>query len=95
MKIRLDLTKDRLHLLLMAREVLQSYSDKFFAFADVNCTTRANVDDKISPFSSKQALLDILKDFEMKEANSEAHSKSVETVIEESAKKEESENNNE
>ena len=94
-KIRLDLTKDRLNLLLMAREVLQSYSDKFFAFADVNCTTRVNIDDKISPFSSKQDLLDLLKDFETKEADSEAHSESEETVIEESTENEESENENE
>ena len=91
MKIRLDLTKDRLNLLLMARELLQSYSDKFFAFADVNCTTRVNIDDKISPFSSKQDLLDLLKDFETKEADSE----SEETVIEESAENEESENESE
>ena len=58
----------------MAREVLKSYSDKFFAFADVNCTTRVNIDDKVSPFSSKQDLLNLLKDFEKKKADSEAPS---------------------
>ncbi len=79
----------------MAREVLQSYSDKFFEFADVNCTIRGNIDDNISPFSSKQDLLDLLKDFQTKEADSEAHSESEETVIEERAENEESENENE
>ena len=94
-KIRLDLTKDRLNLLLMAREVLKSYSDQFFAFADVNCTTRVNIDGKLSPFSSKQDLLDLLKDFEMKEADGEAHSEIEDTENEESAGKEESEDENE
>ena len=78
-----------------ARSDKRSYSDKFFGFADINCTTHVNIDDKISPFSSKQDLLDLLKDFETKEADSEARCESEETVIEESAENEESENENE
>ena len=79
----------------MAREKLKSYSDQFFAFADVNCTTRVNIYGKLSPFSSKQDLLDLLKDFEMKEADGGLHSESKETENEEGAGKEESEDENE
>ena len=53
-KMRLDLTKDRLNLLLMAREVLKSYSDQFLAFADVNCTTRVNIDGKLRSLDSSK-----------------------------------------
>ena len=89
-KIRLDLTKVRLNLLQMAREVLKSYPEEIFVLADVNCTTRINIDGKISPFTSKEDLLTLLKDFKRKETPIEAHSVTEVTVSKDVRRKESS-----
>ena len=89
-KIRLDHTKVRLNVLQMAREVLKSYPEEIFVFADVNCTTRINIDGEISPFTSKEDLLTLLKGFERKETPSEAHSVPEVTISKDVRRKESS-----
>ena len=54
-KIRLDLTKHRLNLLIFANEALKSHKD-WYAFADVNCRTRVKIGEKYSSFESKEEL---------------------------------------
>ena len=54
-KIRLDLTKRRLNLLIVANEVLKQHKD-WYAFADVNCRTRVKIGEKYSSFESKEEL---------------------------------------
>ena len=61
---RKDLTKVKISSLHMAQEILRSYPNEFFVFADVNCITSINIDGKISSFTSKQDLLTLLKNFE-------------------------------
>eukprot|EP00794_Sanderia_malayensis_P013291 gene13291-14665_t len=59
-KIRLDLTKPRLDLLISANDILKDYKGDYYAFADVNCRTRANIGGKFSFFDTIEELQNLI-----------------------------------
>lgn len=61
-KIRLDLTKRRLDLLILANSILESHNAESYAFADVNCRLRAKIGEKYSFFDSEGELRKLLKE---------------------------------
>ena len=60
-KIRLDLTKPRLDLLISANDILKKYKG-YYAFADVNCRTRAKIGGKFNFFDSIEDLQNLIDD---------------------------------
>ena len=62
-KIRLDLTKPRLDLLINANDILKEYKG-YYAFADVNCRTRAKIGGKFNFFDSIEDLQKLIDDAE-------------------------------
>ncbi len=63
-KIRLDLTKPRLDLLISANDILKDYKGDYYAFADVNCRTRANIRGKFSFFDTIEELKELINNAE-------------------------------
>ena len=59
-KIRMDLTKPRLDLLTSANEVLRNHKD-CYAFADVNCRTRAKIGGNFSFFDNMDDLQKLIE----------------------------------
>ena len=59
-KIRLDLTKTRLDLLISANDILKEYKG-YYAFADVNCRTRAKIGGKFNFFESIEDLQKLIE----------------------------------
>ena len=62
-KIRLDLTKPRLDLLISANDILKEYKG-YYAFTDVNCRTRAKIGGKFNFFYSIEDLQKLIDDAE-------------------------------
>ncbi len=60
----LDLTKRRLDLLISANDILKDYKGDYYAFADVNCRTRANIRGKFSFFDTIEELKKLINNAE-------------------------------
>eukprot|EP00112_Aurelia_sp_Birch-Aquarium-sp1_P022274 Seg6221.2 transcript_id=Seg6221.2/GoldUCD/mRNA.D3Y31 product="hypothetical protein" protein_id=Seg6221.2/GoldUCD/D3Y31 len=58
-KFRLDLTKKRLNLLILANDILKPHPN-WFAFADVNCRARVKIADSFSFFNSEGELTKLI-----------------------------------